>query len=218
MVENAFAIRRPSTATIRSLRERQGLGLAVQAHANEYVYPWSCGRGGGKYFNGRASYAPDEERSVVIDNRGKAERAKALDAVVVDLVVQIACLALLAYWTVILLQPLLGVMLWSVILAVLLYPAFGKLRLPRVLAALVLTVLTRAVLIGPVTWLGLSLAASVRILAERLGTGDIAVPAPPEGVKGWPLLGERVYAIWFLASTNLREALSQIAPQLKPVR
>src|SRR4029077_3993972 len=41
--------------------------------------------------------------------------------------------------------------------------------------------------------------------------------APPEGVKGWPLLGERVYAIWFLASTNLREALSQIAPQLKPV-
>jgi predicted PurR-regulated permease PerM len=112
-------------------------------------------------------------------------------------------------------------MLWSVILAVLLYPAFdwmvGKLRVPRVLAALVLTVLTLAVLIGPVTWLGLSLAASVRILAERLGTGDIAVPAPPEGVKGWPLLGERVYAIWFLASTNLREALSQIAPQLKPV-
>jgi predicted PurR-regulated permease PerM len=157
----------------------------------------------------------------VIDNLGKTERAKTLDAVVVDLVVQIACLALLAYWTLILLQPLLGVMLWSVILAVLLYPAFdwmvGRLRVPRVLAALVLTVLTLAILIGPVTWLGLSLAASVRILAERLGTGDIAVPAPPEGVKGWPLLGERVYAIWLLASTNLREALSQIAPQLKPV-
>ena len=157
----------------------------------------------------------------MIDNLGKTERAKTLDEAVVDLVVQIACLALLAYWTVILLQPLLGVMLWSVILAVLLYPAFdwmvGKLRVPRVLAALVLTILTLAVLIGPVTWLGLSLAASVRILAERLGTGDIAVPAPPEGVKGWPLLGERVYAIWLLASTNLREALSQIAPQLKPV-
>ena len=156
----------------------------------------------------------------MIDNLGKTERAKTLDEAVVDLVVQIACPALLAYWTVILLQPLLGVMLWSVILAVLLYPAFdwmvGKLRVPRVLAALVLTILTLAVLIGPVTWLGLSLAASVRILAERLGTGYIAVPAPPEGVKGWPLLGERVYAIWFLASTNLREALSQIAPQLKP--
>jgi hypothetical protein len=43
MVENAFAIRRPSTATIKSLRERQGLGLAVQAHANEYIHPWSPG-------------------------------------------------------------------------------------------------------------------------------------------------------------------------------
>ncbi|HWZ08174.1 MAG TPA: hypothetical protein VNY53_14810, partial [Bradyrhizobium sp.] len=60
----------------------------------------------------------------MIDNLGKTERAKTLDEAVVDLVVQIACLALLAYWTVILLQPLLGVMLWSVILAVLLYPAF----------------------------------------------------------------------------------------------
>jgi predicted PurR-regulated permease PerM len=156
----------------------------------------------------------------VMDNLGKAERAKTLDAAVVDLVVQIACLALLAYWTVILLQPLLSVILWSVILAVLLYPAFdwmvGKLRMPRVLAALVLTALTLAVLIGPATWLGLSLAASVHVLAERLGSGDIAVPAPPEGVKGWPLLGERVYGIWLLASTNLRAALSQIGPQLKP--
>jgi predicted PurR-regulated permease PerM len=142
----------------------------------------------------------------VIDDLGKAQRAKTLDAAVVDLVIQIACLALLAYWTLVLLQPLLSIILWSVILAVLLYPAFdwmvGKLRMPRALAALVLTVLSLAVLIGPATWLGLSLAASVRILAERLGSGDIAVPAPPESVKGWPLLGERLYGIWFLASTN----------------
>ena len=157
----------------------------------------------------------------MMDNLSKAERAKTLDAAVVDLVVQIACLALLAYWTMILLQPLLSIILWSVILAVLLYPAFdwmvGKLRMPRVLAALVLTVLTLAVLIGPATWLGLSLAASVRVLAERLGAGDIAVPAPPEAVKGWPLLGERIYGIWLLASTNLRAALGQFGPQLKPV-
>jgi predicted PurR-regulated permease PerM len=157
----------------------------------------------------------------VLDDLNKAQRAKKLDAMVVDLVVQIACLALLAYWTVVLVQPLLGIILWSVILAVLLYPAFEwmvrRLGMPRVLAALALTVLSFAVLIGPATWLGLSLAASVRILAERLGSGDIAVPAPPESVKEWPLLGERLYGIWFLASTNLRAALAQIGPQLKPV-
>lgn len=157
----------------------------------------------------------------MIDDLGKTQRAKALDAMVVDLVVQIACLALLAYWTVVLLQPLLGIILWSVILAVLLYPAFDwmvrRLGMPRVLAALALTVLSFAVLIGPATWLGLSLVASVRILAERLGSGDIAVPAPPDSVKEWPLLGERLFGIWFLASTNLRAALAQIGPQLKPV-
>ena len=60
----------------------------------------------------------------MIDDLNKVQRAKALDATVVDLVVQIACLTLLAYWTVVLLQPLLGIILRSVILAVLLYPAF----------------------------------------------------------------------------------------------
>ena len=157
----------------------------------------------------------------MIDNVGKMARAKALDAAIVDLVIQIACLALLAYWTLILLQPLSSIILWSIILAVLLYPAFSwmvdKLRVPRVIAALALTILTLAVLIGPATWLGLSLVGTVRILAERLGSGDIGVPAPPEGVKGWPLLGERVYDIWFLASTNLSAAFVQIGPQLKPI-
>src|SRR4029077_18263788 len=106
------------------LARTAGVGACRPGTRHRVCLPWSCGRGGGEYFNGRASYAPDEERSAVIDNLGKTERAKTLDEAVVDLVVQIARLALLAYWTVILLQPLLGVMLWSVILAVLLYPAF----------------------------------------------------------------------------------------------
>jgi predicted PurR-regulated permease PerM len=157
----------------------------------------------------------------VIDHLGRAARAKTLDAVVVDLVVQIACLALVAYWTLILLEPLLSIILWSVILAVLLHPAFdwmvGTLHMRRVLAALVLTALSLVVLIGPATWLGLSLAGTVRTLAERLGSGDIAVPAPPEGVKGWPVLGEQLFDLWFLASTNLGAAFTQIGPQLKPL-
>src|SRR5262249_54850265 len=40
---------------------------------------------------------------------------------------------------------------------------------------------------------------------------------PPESVKNWPLIGERVHEFWSLASNNLSAALLQIAPQLRPL-
>jgi predicted PurR-regulated permease PerM len=36
-------------------------------------------------------------------------------------------------------------------------------------------------------------------------------------VKDWPLIGEPIYQFWELASTNLRAALAQVLPQLKPL-
>lgn len=73
------------------------------------------------------------------------------------------------------------------------------------------------VLLGPATWLGLSLVASLRSLAQRLGSGDLTIPPPFEAVKHLPLVGDKAYELWHLASTNLRAALVQIAPQLRPL-
>jgi predicted PurR-regulated permease PerM len=72
-------------------------------------------------------------------------------------------------------------------------------------------------MLGPVTWLGLSLAESVRTLMERLSDGTIALPPPPETIKAWPLIGNKAYETWDLASTNLRALLTQAVPYLKPM-
>lgn len=139
----------------------------------------------------------------------------------VDEVIRIGCLALLVYWAAILIRPFLTIMVWSIILTVVLYPIFRwsttRLGLHPVLAALLITGSSLVILLGPTTWLSLSLVASVRSFAERLGTGEIAIPRPPGGVKGWPVIGNRVFEIWELASTNLKAALLQIGPQLKPL-
>ena len=37
-------------------------------------------------------------------------------------VIRVACLGLLAYWTLVLLRPFLGIMIWSVVFTVALYP------------------------------------------------------------------------------------------------
>lgn len=143
------------------------------------------------------------------------------DARTIDHAARVACLALLAYWTAIVIQPLLGLIGWSIILVVLLYPAFQwsvtRLHLSPAIAALLITGMCLLVLLGPATWLGVSLAASLRSLAQRVGSGDLTLPPPFEAVKRLPLIGDKAFELWHLGSTNLQAALAQIAPQLKPL-
>ncbi len=133
--------------------------------------------------------------------------------------IRIGCLALLAYWTVVLVSPFVTIVIWSVIVAVALYPVFEWLaaRLhQRVLAATLLTVAGLLVIFGPVAWLGFSLADNVRLLVERFGDGSLAIPPPPETIKSWPLIGEQAYQTWYLASTNIKELIDELVPHLKP--
>ncbi len=157
----------------------------------------------------------------VNDNFAKAFRATPGQTAIVDLAVQVASLALLAYWTFVLIEPFLTIIIWSVILAVVLQPSFQwmveRLHVSRALAALLLSILSLVVLLGPAGWLGLSLIETLRSIADRLASGDIAVPPPFEAVKDWPLIGDNVYAFWSLASTNLKAALAQVGPQLQPI-
>lgn len=139
----------------------------------------------------------------------------------VVLAIRTVCLGLLAYWSLLLIRPFLTIIVWSVIIAVALYPIFHwlstKLYGHRAVAAVVVTVFTLFVMLGPVTWLGLSLAASVRFLIAGFGDGSLAVPPPYEGIKTWPLVGEKLYEMWALASTNFQALLIEAAPYLKPL-
>ena len=114
-------------------------------------------------------------------------------------VVRIVCLGLLGYWSLILIRPFLTIIVWSIIIAVALYPVFdwlsAKLYGHRALAAVAITVFTFFVMLGPATWLALSLAETVRMLLAQLGEGSLAIPAPSEAVKAWPLIGEKALAL-----------------------
>src|SRR5262249_2279237 len=139
----------------------------------------------------------------------------------VDLIVRWGILAVLAVWSVLLLRPFLTIALWSVVLTVALYPIFEWLSRilagSRVLAAFVITALNLVVILGPVTWLALGLIDSLKVLSEHIVSGDFPIPPPPGSLKTWPLIGERAFEIWNLASTNLTAAISKVAPHFKPV-
>src|SRR6516165_8682561 len=136
-------------------------------------------------------------------------------------VIRVVCLGLLGYWSLILIGPFLTIILWSIIITVALYPIFDwlsrKLFNHRVLAAVTITIFTLFVMVGPVTWLALSLAETVRMLFAQLGDGSLVIPPPSGAVKGWPLVGEKIYETWQLASTNLQALFVEIAPHFKPL-
>jgi predicted PurR-regulated permease PerM len=140
---------------------------------------------------------------------------------IIQLVVRLALLAFLLYWSFVLVRPFIPMLAWSIVLTVALYPLYDWLATnlggrPK-LAAAIITVISLLIIIGPVMWLGVGLIEGLQELAGQLGAGTLAIPSPPEGVKAWPLVGPKVYELWNQASSNIGAALRQIAPHLKPL-
>ncbi|MGB6416057.1 MAG: AI-2E family transporter, partial [Pseudolabrys sp.] len=139
----------------------------------------------------------------------------------IETAIRLAALAILLYWTLILVRPFISIVIWSVVLAVALYPVFEwtALRLGgrRRLAAFLVTILSLLIVIGPATWLALGLIESLRTIYERLDVSNLTIPPPSQTVKGWPLIGDPIYQFWDLASTNFKAAMAKILPQLKPL-
>jgi predicted PurR-regulated permease PerM len=139
----------------------------------------------------------------------------------IQLAVRLALLALLIYWSFVVIRPFVPILAWSVVLAVALYPVFNWLsellgQRPK-LAATILTLINLGIVIGPATWLGLGAVEGLRSFATQLGDGTLAIPSPPAGVKDWPIVGSQLHGLWEQASTNLRAVLDQVSPQLKPL-
>ena len=137
----------------------------------------------------------------------------------VELAIRLAVLGLILYWAAVLLRPFIAIVLWSAVLTVALYPVFSwtadRLGGRRGLAAALITIVGLVIVVGPATWFGVGLVENVKSLAEKISSGDLAVPAPWDSVKTWPVIGEQVYQFWDLASTNLKEALRKLLPELK---
>ena len=140
---------------------------------------------------------------------------------IIQLAVRLGLLALLIYWTFVLMRPFVPILAWSIVLAVALNPVFGLLtRLlggRAKLAAAVLTLINLGIVIGPATWLGLSAIEGVKHFSGDLAAGNLVVPSPPDVVKRWPVIGPQLYELWNQASSNVRAALREVAPHLKPL-
>jgi len=115
-------------------------------------------------------------------------------------------------------SPFLTLMVWALILAVALYPLHqylaGKLGGKQGVAATLLVLLGIALIIVPTAVLMSSLGDSVHQLIIDVQENTLEIPAPPDSVAAWPVVGKKLYAIWSAAYTDLPALIRSLQPKI----
>ena len=143
---------------------------------------------------------------------------QSFDSKFTDLVIRLIVVGFFAYLSLTLLAPFFIMIIWAVILAVALYPAFAALR--RLLggrgglAATLITLLGLMIIVAPLGAITVNVAETTLELVADFENQTVAVPRPPDSVRDWPVIGERVHAAWSLASSNLEAAVKRFGPPL----
>ncbi len=138
-----------------------------------------------------------------------------------DVLIRAGLIAVLVIFCFQIFHPFLNLMLWSLILAITLYPLQGRLKGKlgnnegRTATLIVLVAI--GVLMVPIYLLGTSMAESVENALVMVKSGSLHIPPPADSVADWPLVGKPLYGFWLQAATDLAGLLQTLAPQFKTV-
>ena len=127
----------------------------------------------------------------------------------------VLALALLCYKV---FAPFLTLIAWSLILAVTLYPLHQSLARKmggkQGLTATVVVLAGIVLILGPTTLLMSSFGDTVRGLVQDVQNNALHVPPPKESVAKWPVVGERVFALWTQAYTDMPALVQSMQPKI----
>jgi len=133
--------------------------------------------------------------------------------------IKLGMLFLLASLCLKIIGPFIMLFFWGVIIAIAVYPLYFKLNKllggRTKLAATIYTILALAILITPTVIISDSLIEVSQTVQKKIENDSLHIPMPEENIKQWPIVGEKVYGIWSLASKDLDKTLEHFSPQIK---
>jgi predicted PurR-regulated permease PerM len=146
---------------------------------------------------------------------------KALSRGLLDVLIRAGLITVLVLFCFEIFSPFRDLMLWSLILAITLYPLQEWLKGPfgqkegRIATLIVLAAIV--ILVIPIYLLGTSIADSVENAIAIVKNEGFHIPPPAESVAGWPVVGESLSAIWQQAANDLPGLTAKYIPQIKDV-
>ncbi|HMD19157.1 MAG TPA: AI-2E family transporter [Alloacidobacterium sp.] len=147
-----------------------------------------------------------------IDNKIQVRRA-------LEVTIHVGLALLLVSACLLILRPFLPLVVWGIVIAIAIYPAYRKLRRllgdRGTLAAVLCSLFFLAILIVPVALLTETMIEGIATLSTHIKDGTLSIPPPPASVGSWPLIGPPLTKSWNMASTNLTGLLKSLAPQIR---
>jgi len=138
---------------------------------------------------------------------------------VIDTYIKIVILSILLVWSFFIVKPFITIIIWSVLVAVALYPFYLKVinlfkGKKKGLVTTLFILILLAIIVVPTISLTSSVVSSSKEFKESFEAGTLQIPAPAESVKEWPLIGEKTYNAWAAANQNMEEFVVTYKDQL----
>ncbi|MDF1573837.1 MAG: AI-2E family transporter [Bacteroidales bacterium] len=138
--------------------------------------------------------------------------------IAIDLILKVGTLFLVIFLCFKILKPFLGMLLWGLVIAIILFPVFERVRgwlgKRNKLSSIILTLAALSILVLPSIWLVNQLVEGVKFLAGNIQAGDLNIPKPSDSVADWPLIGEWLYSRWMQLSENMGVSLKGFMPEI----
>jgi predicted PurR-regulated permease PerM len=138
-----------------------------------------------------------------------------------EIAIRLGVLAIVVAFCFRIIEPFVGIVVWGLIIAIATTGPFEVVARglggTRGLAATLLVFVALAVVVIPAVLLSDTLISGAQHFSADLADGTFEIPAPPDRVAGWPIVGKQIFDLWTLASENLQAAFEKLGPQLKAV-
>lgn len=133
--------------------------------------------------------------------------------------IEIGAMLLIIVYCLQIMAPFIGLLLWSLIIAVGVYPLHQTLSSllggREKSSAIIIVLIGLSILVVPVAITADSSIAAVRSVSSEIrASGGVSIPPPAPTVVDWPVIGSRVHELWAGAAENLQATLDQFRPQL----
>jgi predicted PurR-regulated permease PerM len=127
----------------------------------------------------------------------------------------VVVLVLLCY---LIFAPFLTMMLWALILAITIYPLHqmlaGRMGGKQGLAASLIVLLAVGLIVTPTIMLASEFGDSVQNLIQSVRDNTLQIPPPSEKIATWPIVGDKVHAVWSQAHNDLPGLVQKMQPKL----
>ncbi len=135
-----------------------------------------------------------------------------------DVLIRAGFIGVLAVLCYAVFAPFLTLMAWAVILAVTLYPLHRtvarKIGGRQGLAASIVVISGGLLIVTPAALLMNSFGTSIYDFVGAVQHNTLAIPAPPEGIEEWPIVGKRIHDVWSKAHTDLPGLVESLQPKI----